>query len=193
MGKSEATEKKNKHERMEEKTGAKTRKTLMVAIGIIVVVVLVSILAFYQFNPRLVAPGDNVSVYYTGMLDNGTIFDTNVHSTPLVVTVGSSNIIPGFSNALVGMKVNQIKTVTIPFDQAYGPYQPELVHIVNRTGELANTSFTAGQYYTIRDRMNGAVSTIKIINVSQTTIAWDENSPLAGQNLTFTLQVTGIS
>ena len=50
----------------------------------------------------------------------------------------------------------------------------------------------AGQYYSIRRTTDGAVSMIKIINVTTTTVTWDENHELAGKNLTFTLRLVSI-
>jgi FKBP-type peptidyl-prolyl cis-trans isomerase 2 len=51
----------------------------------------------------------------------------------------------------------------------------------------------AGQYYSIRRTTDGAVSVVKIINVTPTTITWDENHELAGKNLTFTLRLVSIN
>ena len=51
-----------------------------------------------------VMKGDNVSVYYTVTFENGTIIATNMNGTPLSFTVGSSDMIAGLSNAMVGMK-----------------------------------------------------------------------------------------
>jgi len=126
------------------------------------------------------------------MLEDGTIFDSNINGTPLAFTVGSAGIIPGFSNAIAGMKVNQEKTVDIPYDQAYGPYRSDRIRVVNRTGILANQTFTVGEYYTIHSSVDNTNSMIRVLNVTPTTVTVDENSPLAGQNLTFTVQLVSL-
>ena len=99
--------KKTQKEKDDEKTGGLNRKNLMIVGGVIALVALIVIVVFILLNPVVAAKGDNVSVYYTLMLEDGTIFDTNMNSTPLAFTVGSAGIIPGFSTAIVGMKVNQ--------------------------------------------------------------------------------------
>ena len=138
--------------------------------------------------------GDTVSVYYTGMFENGTVFDSNADKTdPLVFTLGNSSVIPGFEEAVTGMTVNQTKTVTVPAAKAYGEYNASLVRTVNRTGPIANTTFTAGQAYSIRDRTTNAYSVVRILNVTPATVTWDANSPLAGLNFTFTIRLAGIS
>jgi len=184
--------KKTQHEKDEGKTGGLNRKNLMIVGGVIALVALIVIVVFILPNPVVAAKGDTVSVYYTLMLEDGTIFDSNINGTPLAFTVGSAGIIPGFSNAIAGMKVNQEKTVDIPYDQAYGPYRSDRIRVVNRTGILANQTFTAGEYYTLHSSVDNSNSMIRVLNVTPTTVTVDENSPLAGQNLTFTVQLVSL-
>ena len=184
--------KKTQKEKDDEKTGGLNRKNLMIVGGVIALVALIVIAVFILLNPVVAAKGDNVSVYYTLMLEDGTIFDSNMNSSPLAFTVGSADIIPGFSTAIAGMKVNQEKTVDIPSDQAYGPYRSDRIHVVNRTGPLANQTFTVGEYYTLHSSVDNSNSMIRVLNVTPTTVTVDENSPLAGQNLTFTVQLVSL-
>jgi peptidylprolyl isomerase len=192
MSKPYKKEKKTKRAKEDEKTNNRNRKYLMIAGGAIALVA-ITVTAVLLFNPVVAMNGDNVTVYYTLTFENGTVIDTNMNGTPLALTVGGNQIIPGFSNAIVGMRLNQKKTVTIPYDQAYGPYRNDLIRTVNRTGAVANTTFTVGQYYTIHSKTDNTVSTIKILNVTPSTVTWDENSPLAGQNLTFTIQIVSVN
>ena len=81
--------------------------------------------------------GDIVQVDYTGTLENGTVFDTSVGGEPLEFTLGEGKMIPKFEQAVLGMKVGESKTVTIPADEAYGQYRDDLVQVINRE-ELTN-------------------------------------------------------
>lgn len=184
--------KKTPKEKDREKTGGRTRKNLMIIGGVIALVALVGIVIFILPNPVVAAKGDNVSVYYTLRLEDGTLFDSNINGTPLAFTVGSTDIIPGFSNAIVGMRVNQEKTVDIPSDQAYGPYRSDRIHVVNRTGIIANQTFTVGQYYTIHNADDNSNIRIRVLNITSTTMTIDDNAPLAGQNLTFTVHLVSL-
>jgi FK506-binding nuclear protein len=65
-------------------------------------------------------PGMEVSVEYTGKLTDGTVFDTNVGKTPLVFTLGSQGIIPGFQVGVNGMKVGGERLIAVPPSLAYG-------------------------------------------------------------------------
>ena len=185
--------KKTREEKEDEGMRARNRKYLMIAIAALALVAIAVTAAVILYNPVVAMNGDNVSVYYTLMFENGTIISSNMNGTPEAVTVGEKDIIPGFSNAIVGMGLNQKKTVIIPYDQAYGAYRSDLVRVVNRTGPIANITFTPGQYYTIHRKTDNAISVVRITNVTPSTVTWDENSPLAGQNLTFTVQIVSLN
>lgn len=69
--------------------------------------------------------GDTVAMNYTGRLENGTVFDSNVdpkfnHVEPFVFTLGAGQVISGWDKGIVGMKVGEKKTLTIPPEDAYG-------------------------------------------------------------------------
>ncbi|MEI7709475.1 MAG: FKBP-type peptidyl-prolyl cis-trans isomerase [bacterium] len=70
--------------------------------------------------------GDTVSMNYTGRLQNGTVFDSNVdpkfnHVEPFIFTLGAGRVIAGWDKGIVGMKVGEKKTLTISPDDGYGP------------------------------------------------------------------------
>ena len=132
--------------------------TIGEAIALVIILVVV---VFVLPNPTVAAQGDNVSVYYTLMLEERIISDSNINGTPLAFTIGSAGIIPGFSMAIVGMKVNQEKTVDIPSDQAYRPSRSDRIRVVNRTGILANQTFTVGEYYTLHSSADNTDSMIR--------------------------------
>jgi peptidylprolyl isomerase len=184
-----------KSEKIKGKEAVAARKKKQVQYGIIAaaVIILVALFGFAMFNPFVAKTGDTVNVFYTGILDDGTVFDTNMNTTPLAFTVGKGMVIPGFDEAVVGMAVNEVKTVRIPSEKAYGSYNNSLIHIMNRSAFPANVTPVAGQYYAIKSITDGTVSYVKIINVTQSTITLDENHELAGQNLTFSIRLAGIN
>ena len=171
------------------------RKKKQVQYGIIAAagIILVALLGFAMFNPFVAKAGDTVNVFYTGTLDDGTVFDTNVNATPLAFTVGKGMVVPGFEEAVVGMAVNDVKTVRIPSEKAYGSYNNSLIHVMNRSAFPANVTPVAGQNYAIKSITDGTVSYIKIINVTQSTITLDGNHELAGKNLIFSIRLAGIN
>lgn len=69
--------------------------------------------------------GDTLIMNYTGKLTDGTVFDSNVdpkfnHVQPFTFTLGAGQVIKGWDEGLVGMKVGEKKTLTISPDKGYG-------------------------------------------------------------------------
>ncbi len=70
--------------------------------------------------------GDILVMNYTGRFTNGTVFDSNVdpkfnHVEPFKFTLGAGMVIKGWDEGLLGMKIGEKKTLTIPPEKAYGP------------------------------------------------------------------------
>jgi FKBP-type peptidyl-prolyl cis-trans isomerase len=65
--------------------------------------------------------GNTVEIFYTGMLADGTIFDSNVGKAPLVFQVGpGSGLIQGWNEGVPGMRVGEKRKLVIPSELAYG-------------------------------------------------------------------------
>ena len=185
-----------KSEKLKGKAAVVDRKKMQVRYGILAgvgIIIVATLLLFLFFNPVVAKTGDTVNVYYTGTLDDGTLFDSNENASPLEFTLGEGTVIPGFEEAVMGMAINESKTVRIPSERAYGSYNSSRIHIVNRSAFPVNMTPVAGQYYNIRSTIDGSVSTVKVINVTASTITLDGNHALAGQNLTFSIRLVGIN
>ncbi|MDN7023420.1 peptidylprolyl isomerase [Methanoculleus sp. FWC-SCC1] len=134
--------------------------------------------------------GDLVQVHYTGTLADGTVFDTSEGREPLQFTVGAGEMIAGFDQAVPGMAVGESKTVTIPADQAYGAYRDDLLIDFDR--EQVNGTVEVGQKVTITTS-SGQAMNVPVVNVTDSTITVDANHPLAGKDLTFTIELVEIA
>jgi len=136
--------------------------------------------------------GDTVTVHYTGRLDDGTVFDSSANREPLQFTLGQGDLIPGFEQAVLGMAPGESKTETIPFDRAYGPYREEMVIEVDRQQLPTEIEPAVGQQLQVREE-SGAVIPVVITDITDESITLDANHPLAGEELTFDIQLVDIS
>ncbi len=135
--------------------------------------------------------GDTIKVHYTGTLDNGTVFDSSVGRKPLQFTIGRGQMIPGFDKGVVGLNLSESKTITIPADQAYGPYRADLVQVVARDQLPQDSELEVGQMLQSR-QPNGQIILVTITNVTDSNVTLDANHRLAGKTLTFEIQLVEI-
>ncbi len=163
---------------------------IVIIIVIAAIAIAVAYLALNVFGTPVVAVGDNISVYYTGKLTNGTVFDSNVGRQPLQFTVGSGQIITGFDNGVIGMKLNQNKTITIPANQAYGEVNSSLIVQVPLSS-FGNQSVKVGMIVT-QTSPSGQQFRGMVTAVNSTAATVDFNPPLAGKTLIFNIKVISI-
>jgi peptidylprolyl isomerase len=167
------------------------KKTSMVLLGILLLGVLLVIGCTEEKNSVSAKDSDTVKVHYTGTLDDGTVFDTSLEREPLEFTLGEGMLIPGFEEAVKGMQVGQSKTVTIPAEEAYGPYLDDLIIVVERNQLPEGLDPEVGQVLEVTQE-DGRTGVVTVIDVSETTITVDANHPLAGKDLTFEIKLVEI-
>jgi len=139
-----------------------------------------------------VKEGDSLKVNYTGTLADGTVFDTTEDKVPFEFIVGSNDVIPGFSNAFIGMQAGETKKVTIPASQAYGPYYDELTRTMERSlFPDGGVSLKVGQPYPMIHK-DGAPVVVRIKELTDKTVVIDANHPMAGKDLNFKLELLEI-
>jgi peptidylprolyl isomerase len=135
--------------------------------------------------------GDTVSVHYTGRLENGTVFDSSSGRDPLQFRLGTGEVIAGFDEAVLGMTRGEERSVTIPADQAYGQHRDELLMVVSRSELPAEIQAEIGQQLQLSQ--DGESFVVTITDVTEEDVVLDGNHPLAGEDLTFDLQLVDIS
>ena len=134
--------------------------------------------------------GDTVHVHYTGTLADGSEFDSSRGREPLEFTLGAGQVVPGFESAIMGMERGQSKTVTIPADEAYGAPRPELMMRVPRTQVPPQIELEVGQQLQLGRGDDALVVTVR--EVGDDEVVLDGNHPLAGEDLTFALELVRI-
>jgi peptidylprolyl isomerase len=139
-----------------------------------------------------VKTGDTVKVHYTGKLDSGEVFDTSEEGEPLSLTVGAGQVIEGFEQALIGMKVGDSKDIIISPAQAYGERDEDLVQRISRDQfKLSGVDPEVGM--AIEMHTPQGIIPLTITDLTDTTVELDANHTLAGENLHFALKLMEIA
>jgi peptidylprolyl isomerase len=139
-----------------------------------------------------VTEGMFVSVHYTGTLDSGEQFDSSEGRSPLEFKVGEGRMIPGFEVAVKGMALHETRTFTLSPAEAYGERDE------NRTCEFPTADIPpelspeVGQTLALSSPQGQQIPA-RVMAVDSEKVTFDLNHPLAGESLTFNIQIVGIS
>ena len=135
--------------------------------------------------------GDTVKIHYKGTLADGTVFDSSEGREPLEFVLGSGQVISGFDEAVTGMEQGEKKNVTIPADKAYGPHNAEMVIQAPRSQVPPEINPEVGQQLQMGGP-DGQTIIVRVTEVTEEYITLDANPPLAGQDLTFDIELVAI-
>ena len=169
-----------------------------------------------------VKEGSRVRINFTGTLEDGTVFDTtydlgqndcsddacgddacsddscgdagcgcNPEPGPMALTIGSEEFFPAIEEALIGMAPGDKKTLTLTAEEGCGEYDEELVFTIPRDQFPADVEPAEGDDLELAgDDDEGMVVTV--VDVTDTDVTVDANHPLAGEELTFELELVSI-
>ena len=144
-----------------------------------------------QETPTLNIEAETVVIFhYTLRNEAGTELETSRGSDPSVYLHGANNIIRGLESAMAGKSIGDIFSVTVAPEQAYGLHNPDKAQRVPvkhlafkgklRAGDVAQLSTSEGQ------------RPVTITKVGRHSADIDTNHPLAGQALTFDIEIVEV-
>ena len=136
--------------------------------------------------------GDRVLIHYTGRLDDGTVFDSSEGREPLAFTLGAGEVVPGFDRAATGLEVGESRTVRMEADEAYGARRDDLVLSVPHAAFPEGVSPEPGQRLQLGLQGGGSLDAV-VMDVNAEAVTLDANHPLAGQALTFDVELVDIA
>ena len=168
---------------------------------------------------KQVKPGDRVKINFNGTLEDGTLFDTTYEKDvcddddcgcddegggcedddcgcgsgggPMELEVGAEDFFPQIEEALIGMSPGDKKTLTILAADAFGEYDAEMISTVPRSQFPADIIPMVGDdLELVNDDGEGMVVTV--IELDDVEVTLDANHPLAGEDLTFELELVEI-
>ena len=135
--------------------------------------------------------GDIVRVSYTLSLNDGSVFGSSTEPLPFEFMIGRGAVLPTFENAVVGMSEGETKKITVPPEKAYGPYDKELVYVVERSLLPPGTNPEVGSMLQVRTS-EGIEIDGQVTEVEDWTITVDENHEFAGKELVFEISLLKI-
>ena len=140
-------------------------------------------------------PGERVSLHYTMTLADGTVVDDTRSNparggSPVTVTLGDESLFPKIASELQTMSVGDSREVALPAKEAFGERSDEKVQAFPLTPEereSMSAQVAPGQLVQLPDG-----SRALCLELRDDAIVLDLNHPLAGQDLTFQLELVEI-
>ncbi len=192
--------KKNKgHEQVKEPESVKLvesvfkkRKKLIFSFLILAVIVLL-LVVIGGGSGKVIKEGSKVKLHYTGTLDDGSVFDSSLNKQPLEFVVGAGQVIKGFEQGVIGMKLGDKKKIHIPSDQAYGPYNKENIGEFPKSKVPKEMELKVGVKVFLESQSNGGIAIATVLEIKNDTLVLDLNHPLAGKNLNFEVEILDVA
>jgi peptidylprolyl isomerase len=160
--------------------------------------------------------GDKVRINYTGTLEDGSVFDTTIKESgccedddcgcddtgcddegcgcetgPMDLTIGAEEFFTQVEEALVGMAPGEKKTVTIPAEDAFGEYDEEEVFSISRDQLTGDIVPEVGMELELTGDDDEPVE-VTVVEVTEDTLTVDANHPLAGEDITYEIELLEI-
>ena len=141
---------------------------------------------------KKVTSGQTVELHYVGTLEDGTEFDSSrARDETISVEVGSGQLIAGFDSALTGMKLGEVKNITLSPNEAYGSVNPDAYDTVPLAKFPENFDPVVGGVVQ-GTSVDGRPIVAQIGSISGDSAVLNFNHPLAGKTLNFEIELVSI-
>ncbi|NQZ26536.1 MAG: FKBP-type peptidyl-prolyl cis-trans isomerase [Colwellia sp.] len=133
----------------------------------------------------------SILVHITMKLSDGSAADsTKVNNKPAKIIMGDNSISPAFEAELIGMAKGDSREFTLVAKDAFGESNPDNIHYMDVDKFTADAPAKVGNIITFSQPGGELPGMIKEVNGSSVTI--DFNHPLAGQTVTFVIDLVDI-
>jgi len=137
-----------------------------------------------------IGPDKEVTLHFALKLDNGDVVDSTFDKKPATFKVGDGNLLPGFEQAIYGLKAGDKRSLSISPEQGFGQGNPQNVQVMPRS-QFQDMELSEGLLVIFNDAANAELpGVVKAFDDSQVTI--DFNHPLAGKALSFDVEIIAV-
>ena len=134
-----------------------------------------------------IGKGVQVTLHFAIKLENGDVVDSTFDKQPATFKVGDGNLLPGFEQALFGLKGGDKRSLPIMPEQGFGQPNPQNQQVMPRS-QFKDMELTEGLLVIFNDAANTELpGVVKTFDDTHVTI--DFNHPLAGKTLTFDVEI----
>lgn len=138
-----------------------------------------------------IVKNSSILAHITMKLSDGSAADsTKVNNKPAKVNLGDNSLSPAFEAQLLGLTEGQSKEFTLVAKDAFGDVNPDNIHYLERSKFSSDTPAEVGSIITFSQPGGDIPGIIREVNDLSVTV--DFNHPLAGQDITFAVDVVEV-
>lgn len=137
-----------------------------------------------------IGPDTQVTLHFSIVLKGGAEVDSNFNKAPATFVVGDGNLLPGFEQALFGLKAGDETTLDIEPHQGFGMPNPDNVQRIPRAN--FDDDISPGLMVSFADA-NGSELPGVIDRIEGEQVYVDFNHPLAGRDLEFKVAILAVN
>ena len=131
-----------------------------------------------------------VTLHFALLLENGEVIDTTRDGDPATFTMGDGKLLPGFEDALAGLRAGDDEQIRVPAERAFGPRRAENVRALPRES-FANVCCEPGSIVSFASPSGELPGVVQ--EISDATVTVDFNHPLAGRDIVFDVTVIRVT
>ncbi len=131
-----------------------------------------------------------VTLHFAIKLENGDVVDSTFDKQPATFTVGDGNLLPGFEQALYGLKAGDKRSLSITQEQGFGQPNPQNVQVMPRS-QFKDMQLAEGLLVIFSDAANAELPGM-VQSFDDNQVSVDFNHPLAGKTLCFEVEIIAV-
>ena len=131
-----------------------------------------------------------VTLHFTLKLPNGDVVDTTLDKQPATFKVGDGSLLPGFEQALFGLKAGDKRSFEIEPERGFGPGNPQNLQNISRD-QFDEMELEEGLLVIFQDAAGGELPGV-VKTIHKTVVEVDFNHPLAGKIITFDVEIIDV-
>ena len=138
-----------------------------------------------------IGPGTEITLKFALMLSSGELIDSTGEK-PATLRVGDGKLLPGFEQALFGLRPGAKKLLEISPDQGFGQVNPDNLQMLKKSALARDLLLEEGLVISFADQSKAELPGV-VRRVLEDVVEVDFNHPLAGKDLLFEVEILAVT
>ncbi|WP_406732687.1 FKBP-type peptidyl-prolyl cis-trans isomerase [Vibrio scophthalmi] len=140
----------------------------------------------------IIAQQSAVTLHFTIKMKDGSVADSTYNmGKPAKLVIGDGSLSENFEQCLFGLQTGDKKAIDLPAADAFGMPNPDNIHYMERSKFVGDAEVEVGTIMAFSGRDGMEIPGI-ITDIAGDSVTVDFNHPLAGQDVTFEVEILSV-